>query len=60
MNTTAYTPEVMKQTGQIYDKLEQLPLDKRVIMKVLADTFISGMLAQEWLAAERDSDVKVE
>lgn len=60
MNTTAYTPEVMKQTGQIYDKLEQLPLDKRVIMKVLADAFISGMLAQERLAAERDSDVKVE
>lgn len=60
MNTTAYTPEVMKQTGQIYDKLEQLPLDKRVIMKVLADTFISGMLAQKWLATEQDSDVKVE
>lgn len=60
MNTTAYTPEVMKQTGQIYDKLEQLPLDKRVIMKVLADTFISGTLTQERLAAERDSDVKVE
>lgn len=60
MNTTAYTPEVMKQTGQIYDKLEQLPLDKRVIMKVLADAFISGTLTQERLAAERDSDVKVE
>ena len=60
MNTTAYTPEVMKQTGQIYDKLEQLPLDKRVIMKVLADTFISGTLTQERLAAERNSDVKVE
>ncbi|MCI8844517.1 MAG: hypothetical protein HFF08_10475 [Oscillospiraceae bacterium] len=49
MNTTIYTPEVMAQTGRIYDRLEQLPLDKRPIVELVTETFINGMNAQKML-----------
>ena len=51
MNSTIYTPEVMNQAGQIYDRLGQLPPDKRSLMKLVAETFINGMITQERLAA---------
>lgn len=49
MNDTIYTPEVMRQTGRIYDKLEQLPPDKRFIAKLVADSFINGLNARSQL-----------
>lgn len=52
MNSTAYTPEVMAQTGRIYDRLEQMPPDKRVFAKAIAEAFINGMQAQELLTAQ--------
>lgn len=51
MNSTIYTPEVMNQAGQIYDRLGQLPPDKRSLMKLVAEAFINGMITQERLAA---------
>lgn len=51
MNSTIYTPEVMSQAGQIYDRLGQLPPEKRSLMKLVAEAFINGMITQERLAA---------
>lgn len=59
MKGTMFTPEVMNQAGQIYDRLGQLPPDKRLLMKLVAEAFINGMITQERLAApplvERES-----
>ncbi len=58
MNDTTYTPEVMSQARQIYDKLEQLPADKRSIVELITEAFINGMNARERLEqaqAERES-----
>lgn len=54
MNNAEYTPDVFTQIGQIYDKLEQLPDDKRSVVTMMMDAFIIGMQAQERLAAERE------
>ena len=53
MTDTTYTPEFFTQTGRIYDRLEQLPLDKRPLVKAVMDAFINGMQTQERLIAER-------
>lgn len=55
MNDKMYTPEVMEQIGQIYDRLERLPADKRCIVELMVDAFISGMSARDRLAAAQDS-----
>lgn len=55
MNGNPYTPETMEQIGEIYDKLERLPADKRSILELMADSFINGMRAQEQLMAAQDS-----
>jgi hypothetical protein len=45
----AYTSEVMSQAGMIYDRLNRMPSDKRIIAAVMADAYISGMLDHERL-----------
>ncbi len=52
MNDKMYPLEVMDQAGQIYDKLKQLPDDKRSAVTMMMDAFIIGMQAQERLAAQ--------
>lgn len=49
MNIEVYTSETMEQLGQIYDKLDRLPEDKRSIVVMMTEAFINGMLAQERL-----------
>ena len=55
MNSKAYAPEVMEQIGKIYDKLDRLPEDKRSIVMLMVEAFISGMSAQERLVADQNS-----
>lgn len=52
MNSTIYTPEVMSQAGKIYDRLEELPVDKNFLVKLIAEAFINGMTTQERLTAQ--------
>lgn len=52
VNNKPYTPEVMNQLGQIYDKLEHLPADKRSIVEMMTEAFINGMNAQAHLTAQ--------
>lgn len=50
MNGTIYTPEFSTQIGQIYDKLAQLPDDKRSAVTMMMEAFIIGMQTQERLS----------
>ncbi|MBD5162173.1 MAG: hypothetical protein HDT14_09205 [Oscillibacter sp.] len=54
MNDTTYTPEFFTQIGKIYDKLSQLPDDKRSAATMMMEAFIIGMQTQERLAAEME------
>ena len=47
--------ETMAQVRTIYDKLEQLPDDKRSAVTMMMEAFIIGMQTQERLAAVQDS-----
>lgn len=54
-----YTTQQRGDAHQLYAAVGSNPPDRQTIIKVMANTFISGMLAQERLssqpAAERES-----
>ena len=50
MNETMYTSEVMAQAGTVYDRLNSMPPEKRNLMTLMADAYLSGMLDRDQLA----------
>lgn len=50
MNST-YTPQQRSDALQLYAAVRNNPPDKQTILKVMANTFISGMKAQDKLVA---------
>lgn len=53
MNSTTYTPEQRSDIAALYAAVRSNPPDKQTIIKVMANTFINGMTAQERLTARR-------
>lgn len=45
-----YTLEVMAQAGTVYDRLNSMPPEKRNLMTLMADAYLSGMLDRDQLA----------
>ena len=51
MNSTTYTPQQCSDVVQLYAAVQSNPPDRQTIIKVMANTFISGMTAQDRLTA---------
>lgn len=47
------TPKTLSDTKRLIDVLSSVPEDKRAVIVMMAQAFISGMEAQEQLAAEK-------
>ena len=56
MNSTTYTPEQRSDIAALYAAVRSNPPDKQTIIKVMANTFINGMVAQERLTARRTAE----
>lgn len=54
MNKDSYT-KMVKDGKDLIQILQSVPEDKRPLISAIAGAFIDGMIAQERLAAERDS-----
>ncbi len=50
---STYTPQQRSDVLLLYAAVQSNPPDEQAIIKVLANTFISGMTAQKQLARER-------
>lgn len=60
MSNTEYTAVQVSDVENLVDALISAPKNKLTLMTVMAETFISGMRAQERLTSSVDRSVKPE